>query len=222
MKLPRHRFLCVASALAIAATLAGCSSSPDSAATSAQPKSGGLLSRITESTKPVTIPEGTSLRVVLDQSISSKDARSGDSFNATVVEPVVIQGKTVVPRDAHVKGHVVDAQASGRLQTPARLALALDSVEVNGKSYDLQSSTVSRAGSSHKTRDIEFIGGGAGLGALIGGLAGHGKGAAIGAAAGAGAGTAAAAATGKKDITLPAESTLSFRLTQPLTIEVKS
>jgi hypothetical protein len=57
------------------------------------------------------------------------------------------------------------------------------------------------------------------LGALIGGLAGGGKGAAIGALAGAGAGTAGTAYTGNKDIVLPAESAVSFKLEQPLEIK---
>jgi hypothetical protein len=66
-----------------------------------------------------------------------------------------------------------------------------------------------------------FIGGGTGAGAAIGAMAGGGKGAAIGALAGAGAGTATAAATGKKDITIPAESHLNFKLSSPVTIQVR-
>jgi hypothetical protein len=78
---------------------------------------------------------------------------------------------------------------------------------------------VSRTQTGKGKRTAVLAGGGAGLGALIGGLAGGGKGAAIGALAGAGAGTGGAAFTGNKDIVLPAESVLSFKLEQPLEVK---
>ena len=115
----------------------------------------------------------------------------------------------------------MDAKESGRLHVPARLAVALNSIEVDSKSYDVQSSTYSLKGRNHNKRNLGFIGGGAAGGALIGGLAGGGAGALIGSAVGAGAGTAGAAATGKKEITLPAETRLSFHLRQPLAVSVR-
>ncbi len=206
--------------------LAGCTKTSETDQTSSgkNPEArgnAGLLGRLTESTKPVTVPEGTPINVVLNQTLSSADSRSGDEFDASLSAPVVVDGKTVIPKDARVKGRVVEARPSGRLHGVARLRLALASVEVGGKSYAIDTTGTARAGGSHKKRNIELIGGGAGVGALIGGIAGGGKGAAIGAAAGAGAGTATAAATGKKDIAIPAETPLSFKLTQPVTIQVK-
>lgn len=182
----------------------------------------GLLSRVFGSTKPITVPEGTDLTVALDQSISTASNRSGDGFRATLASPVVIDGKTVLPKDALVTGHVVDARPSGRLKGVAKLDLTLDTVEVNGKSYDLATDDEARRGKNHNKRNGVLIGGGAGVGAVIGGIAGGGVGALIGSAAGAGAGTAGAAATGKKDIRVPAEAVLTFRLTRPVTIPVKS
>jgi hypothetical protein len=87
---------------------------------------------------------------------------------------------------------------------------------VSGKSYPVQTSSVERSEKGKGKRTATLIGGGAGVGALIGGLAGGGKGAAIGALAGGGAGTAGAAYTGNKDIVLPAESALSFKVLQPV------
>jgi len=115
---------------------------------------------------------------------------------------------------------VVESRESGRLQTPALLTLALDEVEVGGSWYDVETAVTGRRGPSHKKRNWLFIGGGAVGGALLGGIIGGGKGAAIGAGVGAGGGTAAAAATGKKEIRLPAETPLTFRLTDAVTVEV--
>jgi hypothetical protein len=181
-----------------------------------------LLARIFESTKPVTIPEGTQLDVVLNQSISTAANRSGEPFQATLASPVVVDEKTVIPQDALVKGHVVDARPSGHLKGVARLELTLDSVEVNGQTYEIATGDFGRTGKNHNKRNGILIGGGAGVGAVIGGVAGGGVGALIGSSVGAGAGTAGAAFTGKKDIRVPAETPLSFRLARPLTIPVKS
>jgi hypothetical protein len=182
----------------------------------------GLFSRLFNSTTSVTIQQGTDLTVTLDQAISTAESRSGDTFRATVAAPVVIEGKTAIPKDAAVMGHVVESVPSGRLRGVAKLDLTLDSVEINGKSYDIATADEGRMGRNHNKRNGILIGGGAGLGALIGAIASGGVGAAIGAAAGAGAGTAGAAYTGKKDIRVPAETTLTFQLTRPVTIPVKS
>lgn len=171
--------------------------------------------------KPVIVPESTEIHVTLDQTIASDQNRPGDHFDATVSEPVVIDGKTVIPQGAHAEGLVVDAKQSGRLKGRARLQLALQAVEVNGHEYDLQTNSRTRIGGNHKKRNWAFIGGGAGGGALIGAAAGGGKGALIGGPIGAGAGTVAALLTGKKDIKLRPETPLTFELAQPVTVDVK-
>lgn len=166
----------------------------------------------------ITIPAGTVLHVTIDQTVSSGANQSGDGFDASMAEPVVVDGRTVIEHGARIRGEVVEAVPSGRLEHPGSLRLALRSVQLHGSNYDIATSSIARKGASHEKRDAELIGGGAGLGALIGGLAGHGEGALIGAAAGAGAGTAGAAATGKKDVSVPAETALSFRLTESLRV----
>ena len=169
----------------------------------------------------VVVPAGTEIQVRLEQSIASNRSTSGDPFQATVAEPIVINEKTVIPKGAPVKGRIVSAHESGRLEGVARLRLALDSVEVNGRQYDLHTSNYGRHGGNHKKRNWAIIGGGGGGGALIGALAGGGKGALIGAPIGAGAGVAAAALTGKKDLVLPAETLLTFELVDPVNVQVK-
>lgn len=209
----------------LAFILAGCSSTSqtDQANSAKDNKDNqGLVGKLLESTKPITIPAGTPISVVLDQAVSSAANRSGDTFEATVSQAVVIDGKTVIPKDARAKGRVVEAKSSGRLHSPARLELALTSVQVDAKWYDVDTNDTTRVGRNHNKHNLIFIGGGTAAGALIGGLVGGGKGALIGSAVGAGGGTAAAAATGKAEIRLPAETRLTFRLAQPLTIPVKS
>jgi hypothetical protein len=169
-----------------------------------------------------TVPLGTPIHVTLDQAISSDQNRPGEHFEATVSEPVVIDGKTIIPRGAYAEGLVVDARHSGRLAGRARLQLVLETVNVNGQNYDVRTSSSWRSGGPHKKRNWAWIGGGAGGGALIGALAGGGKGALIGGPVGAGAGTAVAFFTGKKDIHLRAETPLTFKLAGPLTISAKT
>lgn len=165
-----------------------------------------------------TVPAGSHIVIRLNESLSSKKNNSGDSFTGVVTQPVEVDGRVVIPEGAAATGTVADAKALGRFKGGALLRVVLNSVSVNGRNYNVETAAVSRALKGKGKRSAIAIGGGAGLGALIGGLAGGGKGAAIGAAAGAGAGTAGAAFTGNKDIVLPAESAISFKLLQPLEI----
>jgi hypothetical protein len=145
--------------------------------------------------------------------------QAGDSFPATVDSDVVVNGQSVIPAGASATGTVTQAKGLGRFKGQAVLAVSLDRIRTGGRSYPVSTSSVERVEKGKGKRSAEFIGGGAGLGALIGGLAGGGKGALIGGLAGGGAGTAGSAFTGNKDLVIPAETVLTFRLTHDVRVE---
>lgn len=166
----------------------------------------------------VTVPAGTTLRVRLDQALDTQRSRTGEGFTATLAEPIVVAEQTVVPKGTEFRGHVTTSGASGRLKGHAVLGVTLDSFDLKGRSYKIDTSADSRDSAGHKKRNGLLIGGGAGLGAALGAVAGGGAGALIGAGAGAAAGTAGAAATGKKNVGFPAETLLTFSLRAPVRI----
>lgn len=202
------------------------SASPDAAAPAGQPSAGQPATSQPNSpanqqaaapaTPPppavVNLPEGTSIRVRLDSDLGSNISHAGDTFTATVADDVMKGGEVVIAKGARAEGTVVDAKALGRFKGGAALVVKLDRVTSRWGSYPVETASISQAQQGKGKRSATLIGGGAGLGALIGGLAGGGKGAAIGALAGGGAGTAGTAFTGNKAIVLPAETLLTFKL----------
>jgi len=187
-------------------------SAPPASSTAAAPASPAPQEAPAPPPPPLVIPAGTHIRVSLVQELGSKISQAGEGFNATVADPIVVNGVTVVRAGAPASGTVVDAKSLGRFKGQAELAIRLDSIRAEGGTYPIETSTVERVEKGKGKRTAGFVGGGAGLGALIGGLAGGGKGALIGGLAGAGAGTAGSAFTGNKEIVIPAETLLTFRL----------
>ena len=163
----------------------------------------------------LTAPAGTRVPVTITETLSASRNNVGDGFSGSLSAPVTTaDGAVVFPRGANVTGTVIAAKGRGRFKGAGDLAIqvsSIDGVAVSTSEYE-------KAAKGKGKRSATMIGGGAGLGALIGGLAGGGKGAAIGALAGAGAGTAGAAYTGNKDVVIPSESVITFRLTAPVTV----
>ena len=160
-----------------------------------------------------TIPAGTHISVRMGQELSSGTAKVGDRFDATLAHDVVVGGKTIAKAGSPARGKVTLAKTSGRLHAPGQLSVRLTSIQAEGKTIPLSTGSYHLDGKSHAKSNVTKIGGGAAVGALIGGIAGGGKGAAIGAGAGGAAGTGVAAATGKEEAIIPAEKTLSFTTT---------
>jgi hypothetical protein len=164
--------------------------------------------------KHYTVPVGTPLVVRLEQTVSAKNSNVGDSFSGVLAQSVVVGGVTVIRAGAPVTGVVTASKGQGRFKGSGDLAIAIKRVG----DYAVSTTAYEATSKGKGKRTAGFIGGGGGGGALIGGLAGGGKGALIGGLLGAGAGTAGAAFTGNKDITVPAESVVTFKLAEPITV----
>jgi hypothetical protein len=226
-------------AFCIALALAGCQKSADQSATSTTPAASNAASSDSSTTpgsaavaqqpaasnpepppppKPIVVPADTILTVVLDQAVGSKISTPGQAFSATVQSPVEVDGRMAIPKGSRASGVVKDAKPAGRFKGGASVALTLTSVTVHNEEYNIQTTSPSESGKGKGKRTAAMVGGGTGGGALIGGLAGGGKGALIGGLIGAAAGTGGAGLTGNRDITLPAETQLTFKLVEPLEV----
>ena len=190
--------------------------SPDNAAS--QPEAGGGAPPQAPVPEKFTVPAGKVITVRLSHQVGSKISQPGESFGGSLARPVEVDGQVVIPEGAKIEGEVVEAKPMGHFAGGALLQLRLQSIRINGEQMPVDTAVLTQTLKGKGKRTATLIGGGAGLGALIGGLAGGGKGAAIGAVSGAGAGTAGSAFTGNKEIVLPAESAVAFRLKAPLRI----
>jgi hypothetical protein len=164
------------------------------------------------------IPGGTNFVVRLIDSVDSDRDSVGQSYRATVDEPIVVGGKTVIPRGADAVVKLVDDKESGKLAGRTILTLDLMSVNVNGRPLEIDTQEATAQSESRSGRTGKVVGGTAALGAIIGAIAGGGKGAAIGAVSGAGVGAAAQVITKGQQVKIPAESRLTFALRQDLRI----
>jgi hypothetical protein len=166
---------------------------------------------------------GTMISVRTDQDIQSDSAAEGRTYPATIAEDVTgPNGRVIIPRGSEAELVIRQVNEGGRV-SGGNLMLDLQSVRINGTRYsvsteDLQQGDKSGIGANRRT--AEMVGGGAVLGTLLGAIAGGGKGAAIGAIAGAAAGGGVQVLTRGREIRVPSESVLNFRLDQPLRLTV--
>ena len=168
--------------------------------------------------QPIVVPVGTVLTIRTEQALSSKSSQTGQTFLASLAQPVSVGGRSALPAGSTIRGTVVTAKAKGKIKGEGQLDLSLTSISLGGHTYKIQTNVLSSTVKGKGKRTAATTGGGAAGGALIGGIAGGGKGAAIGAGVGAAAGFFGGSFTGNKQIEVPAESALSFTLAQPLTL----
>lgn len=164
----------------------------------------------------IQIPVGTAITVRMIDAVDSKTAHLGQTFRASVDEPVVVNGQTVIPRGADALAKLVEDQQSGKFEGKTVLTLALTDITINGQMIDTTTGNVSQASSSRGARTAKVVGGATALGAIIGALAGGGRGAAIGAASGAAVGGGTEVLTKGQQVKIPSETRLNFTLQQPI------
>jgi hypothetical protein len=223
MNPPLNPWRAIAVFTILAVALAGCSNktSPVPAAQTPPPAASQAANPASANPAPepaLTLPRGTRLQVRLNQTIDVKHVESGDRFSGTLTESIM-QGNTVaVPAGSPVAGEVLVAHRRGVFKGRSALALTLTRLDVNGTPYRIDTSSLARTKKGKGKRSAAFIGGGAGMGMLIGGVATGGVGLLVGGLAGGGAGALGAAFTGNRDLSIPAESVVTFRLQDGLTL----
>jgi hypothetical protein len=167
------------------------------------------------------VSSGTSLPVRLSQALDSGKNKTGEKFEATLDQNLVVDGQTVAPRGSVVVGKLAGVEGSGRVEGLAKMSLVLTEIRIGGESYPISTNTLSFEAEKTVKKDAAKVGIGAGIGAAIGAIAGGGKGAAIGAAVGGGAGTATVLATKGKEVAFEPEQKLTFTLKQDLQVTLK-
>jgi hypothetical protein len=219
------KFTSVGIAMAIGVLLAGCSKAPDqsSGVTGLTPASDAAPAKVEAPAppkpEPVTIAAGTPIRIRTQTELSTKSAKAGDNFTATLAEPLEIEGKLIAPRGTQVEGRVVNSDPGGRVKGLATISVRLTRLRVGDHNVAIETRAIARQAHATKRKDAAKIGIGAGIGAAIGAIAGGGEGAAIGAAGGGAAGTGVVLATRGDPAVIAAESVLTFKLTSPVTVE---
>jgi hypothetical protein len=167
----------------------------------------------------LTVPAGTEMAIRINQNINVKHTMAGDHFTGEIVEPVSRNGIVLIPAGTPVRGRVDASHRRGHFKGRSILELRLTSMTMNGNEYALDTHDNVHTKKGKGKRTAGFITGMTGVGMIIGGVASGGVGLGIGAAAGAGAGTLIAGTTGNRDIDIPAESIVHFRLADDLVVQ---
>lgn len=169
---------------------------------------------------PLTMRPGTTLTVRVNEPLSSDHNQVGDTFSATLTQPVIVLGIVVARYGQTVTGQVVEAKLAGKVSGVSHLGLTLTSLTlVDGQSVPIQSQLMVHQGPSSVERDVAAVAGTTGVGTTVGAAAGWGKGAAIGAGAGAAAGIIGVLLTRGYPTVVGPETLLTFQTTAPVTIE---
>jgi hypothetical protein len=175
---------------------------------------------VAQSAKRVTVPAGTRILVRMVDSVDSSKQKTGYKFSATLAANLQAYDVTVAKEGTKLFGVLTNATSAGKMKGSSELTLELTDIMINGTAYPLKTSDYDVKGKGEGGNTAKKVVGGAGLGALIGGIAGGGKGAGIGALAGAGAGTVVAATKKGQQVSVPSETLLEFRLEHPVELPV--
>jgi hypothetical protein len=167
---------------------------------------------------PVHVPGGTVINVRLTQGIDVDQSQAGMKFKAIVDDPVMLNGKVVIPRGAAATLQAAQVAQSGKMKGSDKITLKMNSIAFGGRVYEVATQYVETKSSGEGKKTARKVGGGLGLGAVVGGIAGGGTGAAIGAAVG-GATGAIISSQGEAHLQIPAETRLQFQLSAAVAIQ---
>ncbi len=185
-------------------------------------QNGGQQSPLPRPDTVHTLPAGATIIVRNSDRIRAGSAQAGQTFPAVIVKDVIgTDGAVAIPKGSNATLAVRQSIGQGKVKGQSEIVIDLDSVEVGGRQFDLNTTDIAKRGKQgigKNRRSAKFIGGGALLGTVIGAVAGGGAGAAIGAGAGAGAGAGLQAVTRGKAVSIPSETVLSFKLEDPVEI----
>lgn len=222
------KFVVGVAAAALATGMVGCSQTATDAgedpaaeaqAAAGEKKDGGWLSSFGSDPVTYTLAAGENLIVRTTSTLSTKTNNAGETFTASLEEPLQVDGVVLAPKGSKVTGTVTSSDDGGRVKGVAQIGVALTEITVNGKTYPIASGTFVQSAKKTVTKDAQKVGIGAGIGAVIGAVAGGGDGALKGAGIGAGAGTGVVLGTHGDAAVIPAESVITFTLSQSITVE---
>jgi hypothetical protein len=167
----------------------------------------------------VMLPAGTELALMTNQRIDSKDVVEGQTFSAQIAQDIRdTDGSIAIPRGSDAR------LITRRLEGNGDITLDVESISVEGRRYRVSTADQElenhRDGIGGNKRTAQFVGGGAVLGAIVGAIAGGGKGAAIGSIVGSSAGAGAQIVTQGREVHVPAETVIRFRLDHPLRLHL--
>jgi hypothetical protein len=173
--------------------------------------------------REVTVPAGTALAIELRTTVGSATSNIEDQVRGTIQKAVRIDGVEAIPAGSTVVGSVTEADRSGRVKGLARVAFRFSTLDLPGDAerISIRTNSIAREAEATKKKDATKIGGGAAAGAVIGGILGGGDGAAKGAAIGGAAGTGVVLSTRGKEVTVPAGTSVTTRLSEPITLRVR-
>jgi hypothetical protein len=179
--------------------------------------------KATEPAHEITIPAGTQLTVTLETPVGSDTSHVEEPVTAHLAHPIRLQGETVLAEGSRLNGVVTDATRSAKVKGRAHVALQFNALTPHGadQRYAIRTASIARTAEATKKKDALEIGAPAAGGALIGALVGGKKGALVGTAVGGGAGTAVVLSTRGKEVHIAKGTTLTLRLTAPVTVLVK-
>jgi hypothetical protein len=168
----------------------------------------------------ITLPAGTDIPVRITQTLDSATTQTGDKFTGAIASDIIVDGMVVLPQGTPVTGHVDAAQDAAHFKGSSLLTISLNAINRRGEHIEVATEAYTKQGEGRGKNTAEKVGGGAAVGAILGGIFGGGKGAAIGSVAGGGVGAGAQGVTRGQQVQIPSETVVRFKLSDAIVVHV--